>query len=267
MEKLTANDIKKRQLDMLKYIDKICRAENINYFINYGTLLGSVRHKGFIPWDDDVDISMLREDYEKFKNLIVQKENTKYQLLDASNSDWYFNNFMVLLDNDTVIPDHFKKDKHDTALFIDIFPVDTFNDKSIIKKIRIYNFLISIVHLKLKYVTHNKYYMQVIKKIIHILLYFIKPKFFANKINTIIKQYHNPNGKYQAFLGMGEEKEIFKTGLFDETIDIAFENLRVKAPKHYDIILKQLYGDYMQLPPETERYGKHEIEVYKKQLG
>ncbi|KXB58205.1 hypothetical protein HMPREF1871_00593 [Gemelliphila asaccharolytica] len=80
MKKLTLEELREVQIGILKYIDKVCKENNLTYFLNYGSLIGAVRHKGFIPWDDDVDISMPREDYEKFIKICENKKNDKYEV-------------------------------------------------------------------------------------------------------------------------------------------------------------------------------------------
>ena len=76
-ERLTVDELKKYELDILKFIDYVCKKYNIKYFVSYGTLLGAVRHKGFIPWDDDIDVAMYREDYERFQKAVIEENNDK----------------------------------------------------------------------------------------------------------------------------------------------------------------------------------------------
>ena len=97
MKQLTIEDAKQIELEILDYIDTLCKKHNINYIINYGTLIGAVRHEGFIPWDDDIDLSMPREDYQRFIN-IFQKEKSKYKLLSLETDKNYFNNFVKQYD-------------------------------------------------------------------------------------------------------------------------------------------------------------------------
>ncbi len=104
MKQLTIEDAKQIELEILDYIDTLCKKHNINYIINYGTLIGAVRHQGFIPWDDDIDLSMPREDYQRFIN-IFQKEKSKYKLLSLETDKNYFNNFIKITDSTTKIID------------------------------------------------------------------------------------------------------------------------------------------------------------------
>lgn len=134
MQYLEKNEVKTIQLGILDYIDEICKKNNISYFLSYGTMLGAVRHKGMIPWDDDIDISLYREEYDKLISAINELNHKKYKILDFNNSTWYFHNFAALIDTSTLIKDNVKHKKHDTSIFIDIFPIETFDDLSIVDK-------------------------------------------------------------------------------------------------------------------------------------
>lgn len=128
MKKLTLDEVKKIQLEILAYIDSFCKKNNISYFINYGTLLGAVRHKGFIPWDDDIDISMDR----KYYNMFIEKFNqdsSKYKILSLDTDKAYFNNFIKVVDTTTKIVDNRNYKTFSCGVFVDIFPMDKFNDK------------------------------------------------------------------------------------------------------------------------------------------
>lgn len=262
MEKINKEELKKIQLDILEYIDKVCKENDIEYFINYGTLLGAVRHKGYIPWDDDIDISLHRNEYNKLMDILQKNENGRYKVLNIENSDWYHNNFAVLLDTTTTIPDYYKKKRQDTSIFVDIFPIDRFDNIKFIKKINRLNFLKRLSLYKKEHILNND---SKLKDLIRVLLwygcYFISPKYFSYKIEKLTKKYVSKDGKFEGFTGLGDMKDVMEFGVTKELIALKFEHLIVKAPKNYNIILKNLYGDYMKLPPENERVN-HEFEAY-----
>ena len=133
-KRLTVDEIKNYELNILKFIDSICKKYNIKYFVNYGTLIGAIRHKGFIPWDDDIDISMYREDYEKFYKAVLKENNQRYTILSKDNSNWYFQNFYVVIDKNTLLEDNVKYKRKDTNIFVDVFQIDRFDDLKFVKK-------------------------------------------------------------------------------------------------------------------------------------
>ena len=130
---LSMDEIKSVELEILKYVHDFCEKNDIKYFINYGTLIGAVRHKGFIPWDDDIDICMFRKDYEKFIELF-SKDDGKYKILSLESSDKYYNNFIKVIDSKTKIEDERNYKTYDSGIFIDIFPMDFFDDLSLVEK-------------------------------------------------------------------------------------------------------------------------------------
>ncbi len=264
MKKINKEELKIIQLNLLEYIDKVCKKNNIKYFINYGTLLGAIRHNGYIPWDDDIDISLHRDDYNKLMLILENSQHEKYKILNINNTDWYHNNFAVLLDTSTIIPDHYKKKRQDTSVFVDIFPIDCFDNTKFIKKINRLNFFRRLSLYKKEHIlNHDSKLKDLIRTILWYGCYFINPKYFSYKIEKITKKYSSNEGKFEGFTGLGDMKDVMESGITDELVDLNFEHLVVKAPKNYSLILKNLYGDYMKLPPENERIN-HEFEAYYK---
>lgn len=263
MRKITIEEAKKIQLEILDYINSFCNKNDIKFFINYGTLLGAVRHKGFIPWDDDIDLSMTRDNYEKFIRLF-ELDNSKYKLLSLETNDKYYNNFIKIIDSATKIIDDRNYKTYECGIFIDIFPMDTFNDKKVIDKC--YN-LESFKLLSFSKRKNINYKDSRIKDLIRsafwLLLKPASPIVFAKKIESTINHYRVKDGKYIAFIPSKlKEKEIFERNIFDDIIDIKFENLSLPAPKNYDKILSQYYGDYLKLPPKEKQINIHEYTAY-----
>ena len=130
---LSMDEIKSVELEILKYIHNFCIENDIKYFLNYGTLIGAVRHKGFIPWDDDIDICMFRKDYEKFIDLF-SKDDGIYKILSLETDDKYYNNFMKVINSKTKIEDERNYKTYDLGIFVDIFPIDSFDDLKLVEK-------------------------------------------------------------------------------------------------------------------------------------
>ena len=266
MKKLTLEELREVQIGILKYIDKVCKENNLTYFLNYGSLIGAVRHKGFIPWDDDVDISMPREDYEKFIKICENKKNDKYEVWNYENTSWYYNPFLVVIDNTTIIPDKYKKERQDTSCFVDVFPIDKFNDTKFIKKIKFLTILQSVCYRKRKYLDlSNVYYKKWMRIILFYILYFVKPRFFTKLILKLIKNNTTPNGKLEGFIACGDSNEVFESGIYGGgKIKLEFEKEQFYVPKNYHIILTGIYGDYMTPPPKDKQIPPHGIDVYYK---
>ncbi|MFM9318643.1 phosphorylcholine transferase LicD [Streptococcus sp. ST16] len=264
MRKLSIEEAKKLELDILDFIDSFCKEHGINYCINYGTLIGAIRHKGFIPWDDDIDLSMTRKNYEKFIQLFSEKQS-KYKLLSLETDDQYFNNFIKIVDPTTKIIDTRNTKTYDSGVFIDIFPMDTFNDTKVVDicyKLESFKLLSFSKHKNIVY--GDSKLKDLIRTLFWLLLRPVSPRFFANQIEKQIQRYRVEDGKYIAFIPSKlKEKEIFPRDMFDELIEIPFEHLVLPAPKRFDVVLKQFYDDYMTVPPKEKQIYIHEFEAYK----
>lgn len=262
--KLSKKDIQKIQLDILLYIDKFCKKNNIEYFMNYGTLLGAVRHKGFIPWDDDIDISMTRENYEKF-NKIFNNKNSKYKILSLKTDKQYYNNFIKVYDSSTVIKSNKTRKNYETGIFIDIFPIDYFEDKSIINKAYILESLKYISFSKKEHILYkNSPFKNMYRLLLWYLLRLINPRIFAILIENLIKKYKSKNPTFAAFIiSTAKEKDILPLNIGKKLILLNFEGHLFSAPKNYDEVLSSIYGNYM-IHPEKEMQIDHQFDAYKK---
>ncbi len=256
----TIEEIHKIGLEELKYFDKICKENNLNYFLAGGTLLGAVRHKGFIPWDDDIDVAMPRKDYDK---LIGIESKGRYKIISMENCKDYVWSWAKLIDTNTYVKEKNIIDIDEYGIFIDIFPLDGFGNNKIIAYI--YEFIIRFLRGRLGIVI-NKYEKNVnfIKRLLQ------KPYEKMGKLKTYnrilkyAKKHDFYTSKYVGSVvgGARGRKEIFNCKIYSETLDMNFEGLTLKGMKYYDEYLSKMYGNYMELPPEDKRGGFHTIECY-----
>jgi len=261
MEKLIGKDIQNKCLKILESFDAFALEHKLTYYMSGGTLLGAVRHNGFIPWDDDVDLMMPRKDYEQ---LIKEFRNDQYQLSCCENDSDYSTPFVRIWDTKTTLRWNVIDDKQIGA-FIDIFPIDGFPKNEMITKLHLYSIKWQRVKLhssiRRKYLVKEKY--QGVKSILKLLIR-KSGNYYANRLNIVSKRY-----KYDDCLYVGVKttsvhlfKEKNSKEIFKETIYFPFEHLKLPAPSGYDAYLRHLYGEYMVLPSEDQRYSEHNFEVY-----
>lgn len=247
-------------LEILKYIDGICKDNNLKYYLYAGTLLGAIRHKGFIPWDDDLDICMPRSDYNKLIKIMKKSDNEKYSLKCIENSKKEYNYcFGKMVDNNTVVKEIGKFQGDDLGVWVDIFPLDGVgNDlkkaKCIIKKSRKYVRQILLLEVGRKMNNKGK------------LLYTIGRRHLNRILRYKLKKNNFYDSKYVADVTILDFDElIFEGDNFKGDRATIFENIEVSIPRDSESILKIMYGDYMELPPEEERVPVHNCEIWIKE--
>ena len=265
-KQLTLEEIKSIELNILLEFDAFCKKNNITYFLAYGTLIGAIRHQGFIPWDDDIDVIMPRPDYEKFKSISYStpiKENYISVSYDSPSYKSVYP-YLKIIDINTVAIEQNLPDQK-TGIWIDIFPVDALPNSD---KIRSKIFKRNLIQKRLfRILTNNSSFTKnIIKKVAIILLkplrFFVKVNTLCKKMNTTATKYRFGSTKYAGALlwGNGPE-EAFPTEIFTKTKTTSFEGYPFNIIEDYDKFLTQLYGDYMQLPPEDQR-PVHNIKAY-----
>ena len=272
MKEIGVEELKKIQMDILIEVDKWCKEHNVNYFIDCGTLIGAVRHKGYIPWDDDIDISMLREDYEAFIKEFNKNRNDDLEVMHARTNKGFPYEFAKVQKKNTRMIEK-NACEFDIGINIDIFPYDYLaptkdmavdRANKLLKKCKIPQFV-----FEWKLTLGNKLRKRPLhKRIIVDLFKFITLPFSVDwcthKMDTIATTYYNTDYKYLS--GMCSRrynaKEFFEREWMKNTIDIEFEGHTFKAPSNYDMVLRAQFGDYMQLPPEEQRVSHHEFKAY-----
>ncbi|MBO6261672.1 MAG: LicD family protein [Bacilli bacterium] len=272
MRKLELNEIKNRELIILNEIDHICKQESIRYSLCGGTLLGAVRHKGFIPWDDDIDIMMLRHDYEKF--ICYCKNNkTKFGLIDSNVNKEYGYLFSKAYDKETLIREKLMESSNlNIGVFVDIFPVDYLGDtfkeaKHILNKTRFWRELLVARNWECfkKSKTHGLIY-EPVRLFFYIISRFYKKEKLINRIYRINAKYNKQRRKYSGCIcGSYRNKEIMPTNVFEDYSSLLFEGTPYSVFRNFDLYLSNLYGDYMQLPSIEKRVAHHTFDCYLKE--
>ena len=257
--------LQKAQVDILKDFIRVCDKYQLDYFMLGGTGIGVVRHKGFIPWDDDIDVAMPRKDYDRFMNVMERELGEKYKVLTPLRDKRYACNVTHFQKKGTkFVPYVSKNMKCDLCIDIDIFPLDHMPDdkkkrKQQLKRTWLLNKLIflcgtgkPIIPLKgikkviARFICEGVHYAL---KIAH-----ISPDFLYKLLVKECTRYNNQDTYYMnAFeVTMSDRAYISKDELYP-LVEMPFEDLMVKMPNQYDVYLRRLFGDYMQLPPEDKR--------------
>ncbi len=270
MKKIELDEQKKIELDILKYIKKVCMENNITYFLGYGTLLGAVRHKGFIPWDDDIDILMPRKDYNKFIEVMEKKDDSKYKIFTPKQKDYYLT-LSKVVDTRTTLKELDVNPISNLGVFVDIFPLDGLpieeeklkeHVQSLFKldeQIRLY--------LKFAYKGARIWYNKVLKFILAIPMFiatliFPWKKYQLQILEKMEKYDYDKSSKVGFIITQCKEKEILDKKIFEKAVMLPFEDDEFPAPIGYIEYLECLYGDYMTPPPLVDRVSPHNAEVH-----
>ena len=246
-------------LEMLKLVDKICREYNIQYSLCSGTLLGAVRHKGFIPWDDDLDIRMTRANYDKFLLVWDKLKPEGYFLQNKENSPRFPSSFSKIRKlNTTFLQFESEKGAHNTGIFIDIFPLDRIPRNKVLKTI----FYISCI--KYQIFTRDSIDIKTNVVIRFLIFFLLKITTFKHRmrsrerfINWLRKLNADKSLNCFAIEVPSMLKIEFPPDVADEYVELEFEGQKFMCFKKWDEFLTAMFGDYMALPPKDQRSWQH----------
>lgn len=241
------------ELDALKEIKRICDKYKIQYFLDSGTLLGAVRHKGFIPWDDDIDVIMTMKNYKKFCKACKKELNPKYFLQNYKTDNTYIPFAKIRVNGTTAMGLDEATMKHHTGIWVDIFPVVGINSiKELNRKNKMNTFRINL--LKDDFFKARGENLDVKMRLLYKIPFGIR-RFFA----SIIELYTCKDCKNTKFFGYYFPiiKVLLDSKYIAESVDVQFEKCTFPAPVNWDGYLTTLYGDYMKLPPVEERKTVH----------
>ena len=260
-KKLDIDEIKEVELGVMDYIHNICKEKGINYSLAYGSLLGAVRHRGFIPWDDDLDIALKRDEYDKLYQAILEDNNSIYKIVSWENDSRYPYPFYRVYDSRTVYENNYIQNDIELGICVDVFPFDDYKDvNKEITKLDMYRRL-SVYTL---YGIRNK--EAGIKNIVRYLMLVVfrltRVKTWNKKLNDCSKA--PVDGEYIDYL-MESKKYITKLDAkaLDEVVECKFEDRVYNIPKDYDHILTTIYGsDYMEIPSLEKRIQHDDFVAY-----
>lgn len=247
------------ELMILKDFVKICEENDIEYYLIFGTQIGAIRHQGFIPWDDDIDIMIFREDYEKFLKVMEEHPNDKYTIFDPRYNQEYCFEFGRMSLNGTYWAEYWDNQvSFKLGIHIDLFILDVLPDNKIKRWLFIqYCFIVTRLHAisVLRFDNYPKI-INLILNIIHALLNFIKlnPNYFQKRIPKLFRKYEkSDSGQFVTDLTL-RERVVFKRDDYKPPKKVKFEDSIFYIPNNDDNTLIPIYGDYMKLPPEDEQY-------------
>ena len=270
--KIELPELKKIELGILEQVHRICEEQGIRYAMCGGTLLGAVRHKGFIPWDDDIDILMPRDDYKRFVNYCMSNE-MPFRLVCSQTEPKYGYLFAKVINPQTVlIENHGNRGGVELGVCIDIFPIDALGVSkeegiSVLNKTRFMREVLVAANWKHFFRSRTRaWYYEPIR-----FCFFLISRFF--RLNNLIKRIEDryPDLKMEdtaysgCVCGAYRNKEVLETEIFLEYVDMEFEGKVFKGLKHYDQYMKSIYGDYMKLPPVEKRVAHHTFSAFWKE--
>ena len=267
MTELNLEQIKQIEIEILKDFDAFCRQNNIRYFLSNGTLLGAAKYKGFIPWDDDIDVCLPREDYDRF--IAEYPPSGKYELLCSERSACYVFPYAKLSDPSTVIKKQVSLKGYTYGVHIDIFPLDYWNDdleiaQKQVKKLKgkADNLIMSIARL-----SSGRTFLRTCAKTAWCIAAHIKghKRISAELGKELMNTKNNSGKKYRGCVAwpIHGEGEILPADIFGEIVYLEFEGGEYPAPKGYKAYLKSLYGEWARELPRREQRSHHKFKAYK----
>lgn len=261
MKDIYIDELKKIQINITKEVHKFCVENGLRYSLTYGSLIGAVRHNGYIPWDDDIDLLMPRPDFELFK------KNFKHSYLVFADRDTDSScnvTYGKVFDNRTLI-DEYTSVKWKSGVYIDIFPIDGLGrDYQLAvnhyKKLSYLRILRDFKIVKLS--RARSLFRNAILLLGKIILLPFTFRFLQDKTIKLLKKYKFEESSYAAELSFGTYKRILPRELFEDFILHKFEGEYFYILKNFDTYLNNVFGDYMQLPPEEKRVTHHSFKAY-----
>ena len=265
MKKIELEELKQIELDMMRTIDAVCKKNDIHYYMVGGTLLGAVRHKGFIPWDDDIDIAMPREDFKRFC-AAMKATKSNYEVQFYHNVENYGYASPKVVDKRTILIDYkLGMGKEESSVFVDVFLYDGMGE-TLKEAYKRYYFL--KIFKKMVFLSKRNFKMENIAKTVVFFFPCLICKCIGVKrlnvfYNKLCAKQDFYTSKYVACVaGRYGKREVFERKVFEKTVPLEFEHLKFQAPQGYQAYLSSIYGDYMKLPPKEKQVSNHTSEEW-----
>ena len=263
--KLDETEIKELELGVMDYIHRLCQKENINYSLAYGTLLGAVRHKGYIPWDDDIDISLTREEYDKLYQAVLRDNDPIYKVASWENDSRYPYPFYRVYDARTVYENNYIENDIELGICVDVFPFDNYADvnKDMVKldtyrRLSVYT--LYGIHSK------NAGLKNIVRYLLVLVFRLTRVKTWNKKMNLLSMQ-ANDNDFIDYLMENKRTSTKFEKTLLDKVMDSPFEDRTYKIPEASHQILSAIYGDdFMEIPPVEKRVKHDDFVAYIKEV-
>ena len=263
-EDLNMTELQNRLLDMLKWFDKYCRDHQLRYYAVGGTLLVAVRHHGFIPWDDDIDLALPRDDYNQLNELLGNKMEGKYFLETVDSEDKnYCYPYSKLYDTQSTLIEN-NRNQLKRGIFLDIFPFDGIGDDlsegmRLFSKIQNhYNFYLTRIGGYRKGRSFYKNAAVFFSRCIPSLL--VDDKQLRITLDKLCQTYRFESSDYVGnLLGNWRKREIFCRSVIGEPKEYQFEDMVLLGIERYDEYLSQIYGNWRQLPPKEKQVSQHDF--------
>lgn len=264
MKEIDLEESKLIQMDILKSIDFFCRNNDIHYSLAAGSAIGAIRHKGFIPWDDDIDIIMMREDYNRF---LSSYKGGRYNLLHyTTNASW--DCYFACVEHPKTVAFWGKSKRSTRGVWVSIFPVDYVPEDDrelelLVDKVQNYTYKNPLLRLK-KSISNTTFVRDALKAFGRYILKIVPYRYFYSKIDkNITPLLTKPTNRLSSVAGWTFNTFFdYSADCLSEYIDVDFEDMKCMLCKGYDEYLRKQYGNYMVLPPIEEQVPKHEATFY-----
>ena len=270
MKEIKSEELKQLTLDIMRFVDTFCRENDIKYYIAFGTLIGAIRHKGMIPWDDDIDIVMPRKEYNRFIRLMQeQKGKTIYQVNCYETDPDFYLPWARICNNKTILLNRPHRKENDLGVWIDVFPLD---NASTAAEMDSWFEEYQRRRAKVWHTIPTPYEKFSFKKQVFTTSALLRAyygvgnfkKYRDEFVAWAIRYNDKESNEYMVPGTMYKMRLVFPKALFNDTVEVDFEGLKLIAPAEYDKFLRIVYGDYMQLPPVEKRITHHHFTAYYK---